>query len=113
MKPVARITPAAKALTMKKISFSGRRVGIFFPKTGRETPTALATSIEVIATSLNCKALALSRFSLPVSLQVHSEATSRGRRSRMQKMITFFMASESERERKRETVRMDRSWEFS
>lgn len=107
MKPVARITPAAKALTIKKISLSGRRAGIFFPKIGRETPSALAMSIEVIATSLNCSALALSLFSVPVSLPVHSAATRRGRRSRKQKRITFFMARERERER------MDRSLEFS
>ena len=52
MKPVARITPAAKALIMKKMWFSGFRAGTFFPSRGMLTPAAPATRMEAIAASL-------------------------------------------------------------
>jgi hypothetical protein len=97
MNPVASITPAAKALIMKKISFSGRKVGIFLPNIGRETPIALAIRIELIATSLNLRAFALSR-PCESSLQVHSAETKMGtkskRRRRVEDRASFLMAFE-------------------
>jgi len=50
--PVARITPAAKALTMKNMSFLGLRAGILLLSNGRLTPRAPATSTEAIDPSL-------------------------------------------------------------
>lgn len=52
MNPVARITPAAKALIMKKISFSGLKLGILRPSSGMLTPTAPAKRIVAIEANL-------------------------------------------------------------
>lgn len=104
MKPVARITPAAKALIMKKTSFSGRRAGILLPNIGRETPIALATRMEQIATSLNLRAVVLSRLRDSVS-KPHSAETERGTRRRRKKKVglkLFIMLDELRRERERE-----------
>ncbi|KAF9674481.1 hypothetical protein SADUNF_Sadunf10G0131700 [Salix dunnii] len=60
MNPVARITPAAYALIMKKISFSGLKAFIFLPSRGRPTPIAPATRTESIEPSLYFSASPLS-----------------------------------------------------
>lgn len=52
MNPVANITPAANALIAKKMSFSGRKASMVFPKRGTQTPMAPAMRIENIATIL-------------------------------------------------------------
>ena len=79
--PVARITPAAKALIMKKMLFSGFKVGIFLPTIGSETPSPLAIRIVHIATSLNFRASVLFLSSGWVS-QLHSAKAERGRTRR-------------------------------
>ena len=79
--PVARITPAAKALIMKKMLFSGFRVGIVLPMIVSDTPSPLAIRIVLIATSLNFRALVLFLSSCWVS-QLHSAKAKRGRARR-------------------------------
>ncbi|PPS04812.1 hypothetical protein GOBAR_AA15850 [Gossypium barbadense] len=61
--PVDNMTPAAKALMTKKMSFLGRKASIVFPSSGKQTPMALATRIETIAAILYFKASALFRSS--------------------------------------------------
>jgi hypothetical protein len=73
MNPVARITPAAKALIMKKISFSGLRAGTFLPSKGMHTPTALATRMQAIEPSLYFSAALLLSFSLTSASHVQSQ----------------------------------------
>lgn len=84
MNPVANITPAAKALMMKKIGFSGCNDGIVFPRIGMQTPTAPATRMEAIAPSLYFRASLLLPPSSSAS-HVHSAEARAGSKRRMQK----------------------------
>jgi hypothetical protein len=72
MNPVARITPAAKALMMKKESFSGLRARNFLPSNGMHTPAAPATRMEAIEHSLYLSAVLLLLFVFPASSHVQS-----------------------------------------
>lgn len=80
MKPVARMTPAAKALMIKKTSLSGEIAGIHLPRIGRQTPMAPATRMEKTAMIFRGRALDLSR---PSSSEEQSQSAwaKRGRRS--------------------------------
>ncbi|KAK7836356.1 hypothetical protein CFP56_022691 [Quercus suber] len=84
MNPVDNITPAAKALMKKKMSFSGRKAGMAFPSIGIQTPIAPATRMEAIAASLYLRALVLSRPSSSVS-HVQSPKAEEGSRRKTQK----------------------------
>lgn len=55
-KPVERITPAAKAFTMKNMSFSGLRAEILLPSKGRLTPRPPEIRTEAIEPSLYFRA---------------------------------------------------------
>ena len=57
MKPADNITPTAEALIIKKISLWRLRAGTIFPRSGMQTPIALATTIDRRAAILH-----LSRF---------------------------------------------------
>ena len=74
MNLVARITPATKVFTKKKIFFSGFNAGKTFPIRGKNTPIALAIKINTKAIILYLKVFALSRSSFSLS-QVYSSAT--------------------------------------
>lgn len=86
MKPVARMTPAAKALIMKNTSFSGLRAGIFLLSNGRLTPSAPATRMDAIEPNLYLSASFLFG-GVASSLHVHSPKTIVGRRRRNMIMI--------------------------
>jgi hypothetical protein len=60
MNPVARMIPAAKALTITKRLRSGCKAGIERVKRGALTPIMLVTKIETMAIIFRVKALALS-----------------------------------------------------
>lgn len=60
MNPVARITPAAKALIRKWGPLLGCNADMFWSKSGREIPRALEIRIEAIAMSLYLNASVLS-----------------------------------------------------
>lgn len=59
MNPVARITPAANALTRKWGPLLGFNAETFLSKRGREIPRALEIKIEAIAMILNLSASVL------------------------------------------------------
>ena len=86
MNPVDNITPAAKALMKKKMSFSGRKAGMVFPSIGIQTPNAPATRMEAIAASLYLRAWVLSRPSSSVS-HVQSPKAEEGSRRKTQKSV--------------------------
>lgn len=86
MKPVDNITPAAKALMIKKISFSGLNAGITLPRSGIQTPIALATSIDANAAILYLRALDLS-LSSSSSSHVHSASAKVGSIIKRMKMV--------------------------
>lgn len=68
MNPVASITPAAKALIMKNMSFSGRRAENLRPRRGRLMPAAPEVRTPAMAASLSlsaCFAWRCSAFSRP------------------------------------------------
>ena len=69
--PVARMTPAAKALAAKKMFPSVRRNRRFFPTRGMATPDTPATRIAAMATNLRiCAAESSRQFSKSVSPQL-------------------------------------------
>jgi len=78
MNAVAKITPAAKAFIMKKISFSGLNAGITLPRRGIHNPIALAIRIDIKAIILYLIAFTLSWSSSSLS-HVHSAVTRVGR----------------------------------
>ncbi|CAI9787115.1 unnamed protein product [Fraxinus pennsylvanica] len=71
----------AKAFIMKKKLLSGLKAGMVFPKTGRQTPIALATRIDASAANLYLSAKILLRSSSSAS-QVHSPKTAVGSSTR-------------------------------
>ena len=72
MKPVARITPAARAFIKTKIFFSGLKAGITLPRRGIQTPIPLPIKIDSKAIILYFKDLAVLLSSFSPS---HSAAT--------------------------------------
>lgn len=93
MKPVERMTPAAKDLMTKKMFFSGLMAGIHLPRVGIQTPREPATRMEKIAASFN--GIARDRWSSSSSAsQLQSAWVRTGRRSRRvigRKKEGFFM----------------------
>jgi hypothetical protein len=72
MNPVARITPAAKALIRKNMSCSGLRVGILLPNNGMLTPTEPAKRMVAIEANLYLSASLL--FVLPALSASHVQS---------------------------------------
>jgi hypothetical protein len=110
--PVAKITPAANALIMKKISCSGLRVGTLLPSNGMLTPTAPVKRMVTIEAILYLSASPLF-FSVVSPSHVHSPDTIEGagerssRRNKSLKMLKeearrLIMACDRERERELE-----------
>lgn len=79
---VARMTPAANALTTKKPSFSGFSEGSLRPRIGRRTPSPPATRMQAMAASLSARSWDLLWGEGEVGVHSQEERERKGRERR-------------------------------